>query len=102
MTTSTPRAVRPYHPLRNHVTRALGGTQSPVARISDEILLQPGDVLLLCSDGFWAAQPKEHLLELVQTASLQDCIDRLTSRAVANSAPDSDNVTLVALRTRGD
>jgi serine/threonine protein phosphatase PrpC len=93
---------RESHPLRNYVTRALGGRQSPVADLSEEMRLEPGDVLLLCSDGLWAAQPGEHLIQLLHAASLQDCADRLAAGAVANSTPASDNVTLAALRTRAD
>ena len=95
-------ADRARHPLRNHVTRALGGPQPAAASVSEEVSLQPGDVLLLCSDGLWAAQPGEALFELAHAASLQDCVERLAAGAVANSAPASDNVTLVALRILGD
>ena len=93
---------REIHPLRNYVTRALGGRQSPVADLSDEMLLEPGDVLLLCSDGLWSARPGGQLFELLHASSLQDCVERLAAGAVADSAPASDNVTLVALRARGD
>jgi serine/threonine protein phosphatase PrpC len=93
-------ADRERHPLRNYVTRALGSRESPAASLSAEIMLQPGDVLLLCSDGLWAAQPGAHLLELLHAGSLQDCVERLADTAASSQAPASDNVTLVALRCR--
>jgi serine/threonine protein phosphatase PrpC len=93
-------ADRERHPLRNYVTRALGGPQMPAASLSTEVVLQPGDVLLLCSDGLWAAQREARLLELLHADLLQDCVERLAAGAVSNSAPASDNVTLVALRCR--
>ena len=93
---------RDTHPLRNHLTRALGGTRPPQVSVSDDTRLQPGDVLLLCSDGLWAAQNEEQLMKLVQAESLQHCVGRLASTAVASSSPASDNATLVALRYNAD
>ncbi len=94
-------ADRNRDPLRNYVTRALGGDpRPPEASLSDEVALQPGDVLLLCSDGLWAALAAKRLFELLHAGSLQVCTDRLAAEAVANSAPASDNVSLVALRAR--
>ena len=90
---------RHSHPLRSHVTRALGGRQPPGTSLSAEKRLMPGDVLLLCSDGLWSAVSEARLTDLVRTTSLQDCVERLASEAAANSAPGSDNVTLVALRS---
>jgi serine/threonine protein phosphatase PrpC len=93
---------RDSHPLRNQVTRALGGRQPPGTSLSAETVLIPGDVLLLCSDGLWSAVSETRLTELLRASSLQDCVERLASEAAANSAPASDNVTLVALRVRED
>jgi serine/threonine protein phosphatase PrpC len=95
-------ADRARHPLRNYVTRALGGAQAPGIEVSPEFDLRPGDVLLLCSDGLWAAQPEAHLTELLHAGSLQDGVERLAAGAVSHSTPASDNVTLVALRALDD
>lgn len=70
-----------------------------IETLSIETRLMLGDVLLLCSDGLWSAVSEARLTELVRTTSLQDCVERLASEAAANSAPGSDNVTLVALRS---
>jgi len=93
-------ADRERHPLRNYVTRALGGSAGPPeVTLTGSITLEPGDVLLLCSDGLWAAVPERHLFTLAGNGSLQAAAEELAREAETNSTPVSDNITLVVLRT---
>ncbi|MEN8107133.1 MAG: protein phosphatase 2C domain-containing protein [Pseudomonadota bacterium] len=93
-------ADREQHPLRNYVTQALGGSAGPPeVTLTGSVTLEPGDVLLLCSDGLWAALPETRLLELAGAGSLQAAVEKLAVTAEGNSSPLSDNVTLLALRT---
>ncbi len=90
---------RELHPLRNIVTRSLGGTpQEPVVELSGVTALQPGDTLLLCSDGLWSALPEDHLAELALADSLEQAAQAIALEAEQASRPSSDNITLVACR----
>src|SRR5207253_5399548 len=54
------------HPLRNVITRALGGALS-VSPDASEVESQSGDVYLLCSDGLTGMVPEDEILRLVST-----------------------------------
>jgi len=86
------------HPLRNVITRALGGALQ-VTPDASEIASQPGDVYLLCSDGLTGMVPENEILRLVTAnngdlkAACQQLID------AANERGGLDNVTAVLVRT---
>ncbi len=91
------------HKFRNYVTRCLGGNNNrPVAELSGPHDLQEGDVVLLCSDGFWGPLQERPLVETIykKPQPLLNCITELAQRAETTSSPESDNVTVVALRWR--
>jgi serine/threonine protein phosphatase PrpC len=91
------------HKFRNYVTRCLGGTSNrPVAELSGPHGLQEGDVVLLCSDGFWGPLPERPMVDALfkQRASLIKKVAKLANQAAATSNPESDNVTVVALKWR--
>src|SRR5437763_11480796 len=52
------------HPLRNVITRALGGALQVVPDAT-EIDSRPGDIYLLCSDGLTGMVPEEEILRVV-------------------------------------
>ena len=58
--------------------------------------LEPGDLLLLCSDGLTNAVPKDQLEQLLRTDAFYDLPDRLIRTANENGGPD--NVTALLLR----
>jgi serine/threonine protein phosphatase PrpC len=94
---------REQHPLRNVVTRSLGGEpRAPVVELSEMTGLQPGDTLLLCSDGLWSALPEKRLAELATATDLEQAAIQITLAAELASMPVSDNITLVVLRLVGD
>jgi serine/threonine protein phosphatase PrpC len=86
------------HPLRNVITRALGGALS-VNPDASEIDSKPGDLYLLCSDGLTGMVPEEQILELV-TANADDlekaCRELID---VANEHGGLDNVTAILVKT---
>ena len=84
------------HPNRNLITRALGPDPSA---LSDRYMaaLEPGDCLLLCTDGLTGTVMDGELEEEVLRGTEDNrCLDRLLERAKAQGAPD--NVTAVLLR----
>ena len=86
------------HPNRNLITRALGPDMSA---LSDEYIcpLEPGDFLLLCSDGLVdTVTDQEMLFEVIHGDDLNTCLDRLL--AISKSHGASDNVTAVLMKQR--
>jgi len=86
------------HPLRNVITRALGGALS-VNPDASEIDSKPGDVYLLCSDGLTGMVPEEEILTLVaaNTDDLEKACGELVD--VANEHGGLDNVTVILVQT---
>lgn len=91
------------HPLRNQVSLCLGGTpQPPPVSLGPKIYLEPGDILLLCSDGLWSAVTEKRLTGELGERDLPRAIDILAEAAERASYPKSDNVSGVVLRWDGD
>ena len=83
-----------HHPQKNIITKALGvdyrlEPECTVARV------QPGDVLLLCSDGLTNAIPRAELEQLMAKGSFYDLPDRLID--TANEKGGADNITALLL-----
>jgi protein phosphatase len=85
------------HPLRNVITRALGGALQ-VAPDAQEIEIRSGDVYLLCSDGLTGMVPEEEILKLVTES---DDIDKACQQLIdaANERGGLDNVTAILVKT---
>jgi serine/threonine protein phosphatase PrpC len=95
-----PSLQQDLHLIRNYVTRCLGGAQAlPQITIGTPELLQPKDVLLLCSDGFWGALHEAGVGVALQSPEPLDLIiPELVRLAERNSNPESDNVSAIGLR----
>jgi serine/threonine protein phosphatase PrpC len=82
--------------MQNIIIRALGPEEKVQPDLDDQ-MAQPGDVLLLCSDGLIRHVPDDSILEVVQgTISLQLMADRLIE--AARDGGGSDNITVLLLR----
>ena len=88
------------HPLRNFVDQCLGGEpELPTIDISDPHPLLAGDVVVLCSDGFWAPFNDTQLAQaLGEQMELKASLESLALEAELRTTPASDNVTAAALR----
>ncbi len=83
------------HPLKNVVTRALGGDSDIIVDVL-ETEARVGDLFLLCSDGLTTMLSDEEIHErLVTQASLEAVCNRLIHDA--NARGGFDNVTVVLL-----
>ena len=92
-----------HHPKRNHVTRCIGSAANPPqVALGSTALLEPGDTLVLCSDGFWSALGERRLLSLPQADHLAGALETLALTAEQLAHPNSDNVTAVACRLQPD
>lgn len=85
------------HPLRNVITRALGGALS-VSPDASEIEVRKGDVYLLCSDGLTGMVPEEEILRVVTQNS--DDLEQACQKLIdtANERGGLDNITAVLIR----
>jgi len=93
------RSDKSYHPMRNQITQCIGClAQTPQLEISKPTSVNDGDVLLLCSDGLWGAVEDIQMASLLMEEDLEAAVNRLAEQAESNSYPQSDNVSVVALR----
>jgi len=85
-----------HHPQRSIITRAIG--VSPEVDVDAMTLdLQPGDQLLMCSDGLTGVVEDRVIAELLDTtADPDEAVSRLVQ--LANQAGGPDNITVVLLR----
>ncbi|MET0657337.1 MAG: protein phosphatase 2C domain-containing protein [Steroidobacteraceae bacterium] len=93
------------HPMRNFVECCLGGDPAiPEMSISTRQLLQPGDVLLLCTDGIWANMSDQDIGMFFRPdyEDLRAWLEALGRRAVQAASPFSDNSTAAVLRWQGN
>lgn len=83
------------HPLKNVVTRALGG--SPHVSVDlIEVPLHPGDRFLLCSDGLTGMVADEEIHEFFQTEPVPEpAVRRLVE--LANERGGVDNITVIVV-----
>jgi protein phosphatase len=84
------------HPWRNVVTRALSGGDDPEVEVT-EIELQPGDRLMICSDGLSGVVAADRMEQIIGAGkSLEDTCRALI--AAANDAGGPDNITVAMLQ----
>lgn len=88
------------HPMRNYVESCLGGDPIlPEMTIARCQRVQAGDVLLVCSDGFWANLSEEDIATaLYSDLKLQDALQALAEAAVRRGGAGSDNTSAAVLR----
>lgn len=89
------------HPLKNVVTRALGGDNEVVVDVI-ETAARKGDLLLLCSDGLTTMLSDQEIHERLASsaASLEEIGTRLIRDA--NARGGFDNVTVVLMKVVAD
>ena len=89
------------HPMRNFVESCVGGDAIlPQMTLSPRLALVAGDVLLVCTDGFWAGLDDASIAgAFVTPGPLRDTLSTLAAQALAaTAAATSDNTTVAALR----
>jgi protein phosphatase len=83
------------HPWRNVVTRAISGGADPEVDVI-ELEMQPGDRLLLCSDGLSGVVSTEDMGRLASGDELEAACAALVD--AANAAGGPDNITAVLIQ----
>ena len=89
------------HPQRSVITRAIGVEHSVDVDTLAPLVLQPGDQVLLCSDGLTGPVSDEEIAHLLTTQPDGDAVVEQLIQA-ANDAGGPDNITVVLLRVEDD
>lgn len=92
------------HPMRNFVECCIGGDAPvPDMSITQMHKLEPGDVLLACSDGLWSGLGDSDMarIGLPGDNNLAENLKQLSIQALNANSPYSDNTTGTALRWNG-
>lgn len=86
-----------HHPQRHILTSALGsGIEVGVDSPQESVPVQPGDDLLLCTDGLWGVVSEAELEAAVSANAPAECCSALVKLARQRGGPD--NITLQVLR----
>ena len=82
---------------RNVLFTCLGSPGKPVVDTAGPLLMQPGDKVLLCSDGLWGAVSDTTITEQLAVRPISDAVPELAELALREAGPRSDNVTVLAV-----
>lgn len=81
--------------VKNRLTHSLGGEENVHVDVTSEILLMPGDRILLCTDGLSRYALPSDLLEMVPVRSPAQVVNSLID--FANLKGGADNVTAIII-----
>lgn len=82
---------------RNLLLTCLGSPSTPMFEISEPLVLQQGDRLMLCSDGIWGVLDDELIARTLASRSVSDAAPELVEMALRQGGRTGDNATLVAV-----
>lgn len=85
----------------NLLTRCIGAGQRTVEADHAVFAVEPGDRLLLVTDGVWGVLSPPALARLAEIGDPQQCADDLVAAALAAGAPDNATAVVVDV-ARGD
>jgi protein phosphatase len=92
---------RSTHPDRNKLYSCLGASTPPKVDLSRPESLEPGDVLLLCSDGLWGVLPDTEIVHQLSTHTVVQAVPDMIGMAAAIGGARGDNVTALAIQWQG-
>lgn len=82
---------------RNVLFTCLGSPGKPVVDTAGPLLMQPGDRVLLCSDGLWGSVSDSDITQVLARSAISDAVPELVERALRVAGEKSDNVTALAV-----
>jgi serine/threonine protein phosphatase PrpC len=86
------------HPDKSRLLKCVGGPKEPSVSLGQETLLNPNDIVLLCTDGLWEALPQETIIGYLRRGDLGDAVVDLLLAAETARSGSSDNISAIALR----
>jgi PPM family protein phosphatase len=85
------------HPDRNKIFNCLGSMLPPQVDLSRKTVLQPGDTLLLCSDGFWGPLSGRMIGAALAGGDIMRAVPELLDAAELRAGRECDNLSVVAM-----
>jgi serine/threonine protein phosphatase PrpC len=85
------------HPYRNRLLQCLGGIETPPLEPAPPVRLAEGDLILLCSDGFWGPLSPRQMMHALLARPLAEAIPELVALAEQQAGFDCDNISVVAM-----
>ncbi len=82
---------------RNVLFTCLGSPGKPVVDTAGPMLMQPGDRVLLCSDGLWGSVTDTQITRQMAQVPISDGVPEIVEMALREAGPKSDNVTVLAV-----
>jgi len=82
---------------RNVLFTCLGSPGKPVIDTSGPHLMQPGDRMLLCSDGLWGSVDDAQITGELARHAISQAVPELVELALRTAGEKSDNVTVLAV-----
>lgn len=82
------------HPQSNVITRAVG-TEADLKLDVNVFDLEPGDRLLLCSDGLYGELPAQDIKEALEHESPEVCVSALIEQTLSGRAKDNVTVSVI-------
>ena len=85
------------HPERNRVWNCLGSLGDPAIEMAPPSILNAGDTVLLCSDGFWTPLSNSGIAGAFASADVMTTVPKLMDMAESRAGRECDNVSVVAM-----
>lgn len=89
------------HPERNKIYNCLGGMISPEVELSKRMQVEPGDTIILCSDGLWSTLTANEIGSILNSYKLERAIPELMDHAEMRGGQDGDNLSAIAVTWGG-
>ncbi|MCS6909555.1 MAG: protein phosphatase 2C domain-containing protein [Anaerolineales bacterium] len=83
--------------MRHVLLRAVGPSPQVEPDVKDHPI-EPGDVIVVCTDGVWAALPEAQMAQLIARTSSKSLADQLVQAAHERDAGDNATALTIALR----
>jgi serine/threonine protein phosphatase PrpC len=84
------------HPDRNKLLQCLGGPRAPIPETPQNARLDQGDLVILCSDGFWGPLTQRQLLMGLIGKDMPAALAGLANLSETLAGARCDNVTVLA------
>ncbi len=85
------------HPMSNVLTASLGTPEDPPTAIAD-VQLEPGDSVMLCSDGVWHYFPDAEIGATLDALDAREACETLINKARQRAGGHGDNLSLAILK----
>ena len=86
------------HPDRNRIFSCLGGLVDPVIDLGKRTLLHDGDIIVMCTDGFWSVLTKDEIASSLASTPILQTAPRLMREAEKRGGDEGDNLSTIVVR----